>query len=436
MANSPNILILHASTPEDQKMCTELEKFSKIFFPQYKASYMLNDTAACQLMLEWANVVVVLISQDYITSPLHLALKARLFERLENKEIAIFKLIVSAALYPPNSPLAALHDAFPKPLIKEPDLDAVFVTVVSKWKADMQTVLAGLKGGQESPEDEQAETPALPPITTPEHLANSLLYLNYRSQLDALNTYRKASLNRRYHPLNLILLRGTPNCAHDLMIKTFLEFEHIDVERRFINLPDFSASAENIWALVKSTLQISGRSASPEVVGPKIVQMLQHNHLVLQLENLHIDRTNYIAAINVFWQKLYADYLIPRKEELQFCLFLFVTDKACDCEYEPKQFVPPPQLSKWQNLVGILPPISRLLPKDLEDWTDDLRRLRDDTQSRISQYFESKVNDIIPDVNHGSYVIEAIDKIIEISNLNAHKDHIYKKLEIWLEEEN
>jgi hypothetical protein len=435
MAANPNILILYPAEEEAVQKFNKLKNFMKIMFPGFRAYPASAARQEPEVALEWAQVVILLIDQSFLASPLHQALRQRLFERLELSEIAIVPLLLADAVFPPDSKLSEINPAHRRPLSREADLDAVFAGLMGKWRADFTALLANLRSTQPPADPAQPAPATKPPITTPDHLADSLLYLNYSDQHSALSDYRKASPKRRFNPVNLFLLQGTPECAHDLLIKSFMEVEQIKVERQFINLPDFSASAENIWALVKSTLGIGGRSAAPANVGPKIVDILQNNHLVLQLENIHIDRANYIAAINTFWHTLYQDYLIPKQDNLAYGLFLFVTDKACDCQYEPRQFVPPAQLSAWQRLVGILPPISRLFPQDLDEWTEELRRLRQDAPRHISEHLESRIPTLIPNADQGSLMLDTINAIIKACHLEQQKDRIYQKLEIWLEEE-
>ncbi|MEN0004237.1 MAG: hypothetical protein AAF798_08845 [Bacteroidota bacterium] len=434
MATTPNILILYPAEGDAPAKLEHFLSFISPFFPTHKTYSSEQSIADSLAALEWANVVIPLINQKYLNTPLHLQLKARLFERLLAKEVLVFPILISTSLFRPDSPLRELAPPLKQPLNKIADLDEAFSELVSNWLDELPLRIKEL--AQHQAEDEQKEVPpTAPPITSPEHLADSLLYLNYSDQREAFQDYRRTSYQRRFNPVNLFLLSGTHNCGHDLFVRSFLEEEQIDVEPFFLDLHAFRSNSTSIWAALKTTLALTGRSFSPNYVCGQIIEILKERPIILLLDNIHEDRDNYIGAINAFWQKLYQEYLLPKKADLPNRFFVFIMDKVSDRAYGVSQFIPPNSAGGLKQLVEILPPISPAKRNDLEDWTDTLRRFRDDIKLKISQHFEGKIDLLFPNGEDSILMLDLVEKIIKESQLESQKDLIYKKLNLsWLEE--
>ena len=214
-----------------------------------------------------------------------------------------------------------------------------------------------------------------------EHLEN----LNFRPQQKA---FRKAIGPQGPHAF---IVRGTPACGHEILIKRLLVLENVDYTSNnqnkivisFDKLTQDSDTKDNIWLEVKRYRSLD-RADDPREIFNALVDSCFVANLVIPL--VFIFRGLYdcpdanLTRIQEFWQKFqtfFAEWQLKKQDSpgsQPLKVYLFVLDKNCDAgtnlkaekdpEYE--QLISEKQLDQLRTT--LLPSIKTVGEDDLDIW--------------------------------------------------------------------
>lgn len=419
-----DILILYH--PNDKTHQEAISKQLKIPLRKMPSTLALQgDKAELKKTIALRQIVLVLVSDDFLSKSMDLAIDQFLFDKRKANKLHLVPVLLEDCpfeftdfndLIPENTAPLANSDN-PNRLIKQ------LIISLIREKADILDRLSKAAPVADIGSDSVGINP----------IAQGFYKLNYLTQKDEIKQYRR-KLGFRFQPVNLFLLRGTSKCGHELMIQSFVNTQGFEVDVKAFPLDVYYPNEKNIWPLVRDTLAFD-RSERPEPrnIAQKIIDKLKVTNIVLQFNNIHVDRIANLKAINFFWHEL-SKFIKEATVKPEHYFFIFINDRKNKDPYSVSDFLPTDNQAAFEPFVQLLSPISPVQQNDLMDWIDKLREDSNLEIKKLSRILEQKVVDIIPDNESKVYMLDLIHKVLQVTHLDAQVGTIEKITDLWQEE--
>lgn len=250
-----------------------------------------------------------------------------------------------------------------------------------------------------------------PKVSYKKILNEGLFRLNYDEQRASFNAHFK-ELNL----LNILLMRGTPECGQHLLLKTFLRFQKIDFKDEqkliWLNAKNFAfdQSDEWIWQQIAEKFGLFPQNITLAKIGQYVIDRLQKEPIFIRFDDIHLVKKESLEVIKKMWEQLHS-HISNRDIAFKHQIFLFVTDRSgSDEDYAKHQFGSIENAAICEKILCILPKTKFLNQKDTKTWLNTLSH--DPDLQLISQTLELK--HILPSDSEDLPIARAIGNMIDI----------------------
>ena len=264
--------------------------------------------------------------------------------------------------------------------------------------------------------------------------SESIYRLNYREQIDQVYDHYEI-LSHDFNRLNVLFLQGTPFCGHNLLIDILRKEYQIEMETEpeAIPLDMTNLQAKGLWRELKTALLLKDVPYNkPAEIAQNIHQRLEIEHIVLRFENFgQCDRDAVLACIKAFWYELNSQLEKVSSQPPAHSLFIFILDKNLKFSYSLADFKPATDTDQHNKVLQLLPEISQLTKAEVNLWVQLLFSMDGLKYRGLHKKLCGSINNIIPaEQADGVYVRQAIEQMIDLLELSAHKNEIIQQLKL------
>jgi hypothetical protein len=403
-------------------MMESLRKTLKVALRAVPAAILVDGTLnQIKSSCKDCKIVLALISDDYLSKAMDLNLDDWLFGLKNNNQIHILPILLEECFYEGTDYEDILSNR--DPLKDNENVSKAIKKIAMDFRKEKDNILDRLSKGSVAGPVVQESTFSI---------AQSFYHLNYEKQKNEIDQFYTDS-GGKFPTVNVFLLRGTNKCGHELLVRSFINIEGFKADLKRLPLPYYAPTENQIWPLVKDTLELGRDQLNPQAIAKKIIDKLKITNIVLQFNDIHVDRANFLKAINKFWHEL-NQFIKDQGESPPNHFFIFVNDRKNKDEYKVEDFLPSENTTDLESLVQLLTPISPILKKDLSQWVTALKRDTNPELKNFSKKLRPKITDILPDDTSTMFVVDVIKKVLEVTQLDNQIGTIEKITDLWQEE--
>jgi inactive STAND len=411
--------------PHLEKLVTlfkPLENQGKVQLWDCNNYYKNADDISLFKQIEKTQVAIILISNAYLNyweDEGLMLLHQRAFGLLKEGKIQIVPLVVENCFHQDDPDF--LGREIPV-FFKNDDPDYF------KYATIIRQVLQGIK----------------PKVSFAAPLSTGLLELNYKDQRDILKNH-KAKNDNKFDILNIFLIRGTKECGHQLLMKSFLKSNGIKIQDEQKQLIKLNAREFNdfenvdwMWHTIAQKVNNANPPANnARAIATYLFDRLQREHIFITLNDVDYVKKDTIKVVQKIWSEIHAqiqDFIKMTNKPMPFHIFLFLNDRSgLDEEYTKEHFRGDVDVATCERVFCILPKIKYLSSQDAKEW---LEWIVDRNEELIDLRPHLKVTCLIPEEHSEISMKKAIANVFDaLSTLDdtlvTHKN---KYLNEWFPE--
>ena len=358
------IFFIHAQedithVEEITKKLKPLALQGKIQLWDCKSYYNEADDTSLMSQIEKTQIAVVLLSNSYLAymeDAGRLILHQRLFELFKNKKVNLVSVVV--------------EDCF-----HQDDPDFINREIAELFKNNQPDYFEYAKIIRSVSEKIKPKVSFAAPLST------GLLDLNFKGQRDILKTH-VAKNNNKFDILNIFLTRGTKECGHQLLMKSFLKSNGVKIQDEQKQVVKLNArefydydNVDWMWHIIAQKVNDKNPPANnARAIATYLFDRLQREHIFIILNDIDFVPNDTIKVVQKIWSEIHAhlnDFIKFSQKPLPFYIFLFLNDRSgLEGNYTKEHFRGDVDVDTCERIFCILPKIKYLSDQDAKEWLE------------------------------------------------------------------